>query len=55
MALSITGRIRQGYRPHPRHWKALAELVNVSPDGVVQVGGSAVLSPSECKTQPIIF
>jgi hypothetical protein len=20
-------RIRQGYRPHPRHWKVLAELV----------------------------
>jgi hypothetical protein len=24
------GRIRQGYRPHPRHWRALAELVRVS-------------------------
>jgi hypothetical protein len=24
------GRIRQGYRPHPRHWHALAELVGVS-------------------------
>src|SRR6266567_4181561 len=24
------GRIRQGYRPHPRHWLALAELVGVS-------------------------
>ena len=23
------GRIRQGYRPHPRHWQALAELVKV--------------------------
>jgi hypothetical protein len=23
-------RIRQGYRPHPRHWEALAELVGVS-------------------------
>jgi hypothetical protein len=22
------GRIRQGYRPHPRHWQALARLVN---------------------------
>jgi hypothetical protein len=21
------GRIRQGYRPHPRHWQALADLV----------------------------
>jgi hypothetical protein len=21
------GRMREGYRPHPRHWKALAELV----------------------------
>ena len=24
------GKIRQGYRPHPRHWQALADLVNVS-------------------------
>src|SRR5580658_1777912 len=24
------GRIRKGYRPHPRHWLALAELVGVS-------------------------
>jgi hypothetical protein len=24
------GRIREGYRPHPRHWLALAELVSVS-------------------------
>ena len=24
------GRIRPGYRPHPRHWKALARLVNIS-------------------------
>jgi hypothetical protein len=24
------GRIRRGYRPHPRHWKALAQLVGVS-------------------------
>jgi len=23
-------RIREGYRPHPRHWLALAELVHVS-------------------------
>jgi|HubBroStandDraft_6_1064221.scaffolds.fasta_scaffold51540_3 hypothetical protein len=23
-------RIRQGYRPHPRHWQALAELVGVT-------------------------
>jgi hypothetical protein len=22
------GRIRQGYRPHPRHWQALAKLVD---------------------------
>jgi CRISPR-associated endonuclease Cas1 len=26
------GRIREGYRPHPRHWQALAELVGVSAD-----------------------
>jgi CRISPR-associated endonuclease Cas1 len=24
------GRIRQGYRAHPRHWQALAELVGIS-------------------------
>jgi len=24
------GRIREGYRPHPRHWKALAELIGVA-------------------------
>jgi hypothetical protein len=23
------GRIREGYRPHPRHWRALAELAGV--------------------------
>jgi hypothetical protein len=23
------GRIREGYRPHPRHWEALARLVSV--------------------------
>jgi len=27
------GRIREGYRPHPRHWQALAELVSVSGGG----------------------
>jgi CRISPR-associated endonuclease Cas1 len=26
------GRIRRGYRPHPRHWQALAELVGVLPE-----------------------
>jgi hypothetical protein len=25
------GRIRQGYRPHPRHWEALAELTGIAP------------------------
>jgi hypothetical protein len=25
-------RIRQGYRPHPRHWQALADLTGVMPD-----------------------
>lgn len=24
------GRIREGYRPHPRHWRALAGLAGVS-------------------------
>ena len=23
-------RIRQGYRPHPRHWEGLAKLASVS-------------------------
>lgn len=27
------GRIREGYRPHPRHWQALAGLVGVSAEG----------------------
>jgi CRISPR-associated endonuclease Cas1 len=26
------GRIREGYRPHPRHWQALGDLVGVSRD-----------------------
>src|ERR1035441_2300183 len=25
------GRIREGYRPHPRHWQALANLVGIGP------------------------
>src|SRR5262249_15357810 len=25
-------KIRQGYRPHPRHWEVLAELVGISAD-----------------------
>jgi hypothetical protein len=24
------GRIREGYRPHPRHWQALAQLAKIS-------------------------
>lgn len=24
------GRIREGYRPHPRHWEALTDLVGVT-------------------------
>jgi len=24
------GKIRQGYRPHPRHWEPLAELVGLT-------------------------
>jgi hypothetical protein len=23
------GRIREGYRPHPRHWQALAKLTGI--------------------------
>jgi hypothetical protein len=26
------GRIREGYRPHPRHWQVLAALVDVGGD-----------------------
>ena len=26
------GRIREGYRPHARHWRLLAELVGISPE-----------------------
>jgi CRISPR-associated endonuclease Cas1 len=29
------GRIREGYRPHPRHWEALAQLADVSQDGAI--------------------
>ena len=25
------GRIREGYMPHPRHWRVLAELTNITP------------------------
>ena len=28
------GRIREGYRPHPRHWKKLAELVGLAEDAL---------------------
>jgi CRISPR-associated endonuclease Cas1 len=27
------GRIREGYRPHPRHWEALTKIAGVSGDG----------------------
>ena len=27
------GRIRQGYRPHPRHWQVLAQVLGVSAEG----------------------
>jgi CRISPR-associated endonuclease Cas1 len=26
------GKIRQGHRPHPRHWEALAQLVDLAPE-----------------------
>jgi hypothetical protein len=35
-------RIRQGYRPHPRHWQALAELVGVLPDAPTGLRASQV-------------
>ena len=28
------GRIREGYRPHPRHWQALGELIGLSSLGL---------------------
>lgn len=31
------GRIREGYRPHPRHWLTLAQFVGVSPEGWTRV------------------
>lgn len=38
-------RIRQGYRPHPRHWEALARLAGIFPDvreiNTVPSGGRA--------------
>ena len=30
------GRMRHGYRPHPRHWRAFSEFVGVSP--ALQIG-----------------
>ena len=35
-------RIRPGYRPHPRHWQALAELVVLRPTELPQatIGGN---------------
>jgi hypothetical protein len=35
------GRLREGYRPHPRHWRALAELVGVSANGPRCLGRSS--------------
>jgi CRISPR-associated endonuclease Cas1 len=32
-------RIRQGYRPHPRHWEVLARLTSVSVDGKKKLSG----------------
>jgi CRISPR-associated endonuclease Cas1 len=29
---AYAGCVRQGYRPHPRHWQALAQLVGYSPN-----------------------
>jgi hypothetical protein len=37
-------QIRQGYRPHPRHWKALAGLVGILPD-VSPSTQTAILAP----------
>ncbi len=44
------GRIREGYRPHPRHWLALAGLTGTVP-GVSSVSqyalGAANLAPTK--------
>ena len=42
------GRIREGYRPHPRHWQALAQLAGVSDD---QSGLSVIPSRPESLQQ----
>ena len=33
------GRIREGYRPHPRHWQALADLAGVLPQQLIGSSG----------------
>jgi hypothetical protein len=35
-------KIRQGYRPHPRHWEALAMVVGVS-EGIHAIGRSRTM------------
>jgi len=35
------GRIREGYRPHPRHWQALAALVGVSNEILEREGAAS--------------
>jgi hypothetical protein len=39
------GRIREGYRPHPRHWLALAKLVSVSGPESQQLEGKESEAP----------
>jgi len=45
------GRVREGYRPHPRHWQDLAELVGVSEATLLTLGtreGGTVPSVRSC-------
>jgi CRISPR-associated endonuclease Cas1 len=39
------GRIREGYRPHPRHWEALAKLVGVSANACCPPAAQWLRSP----------
>jgi hypothetical protein len=42
------GRIREGYRPHPRHWLVLAQLVGISPDSIRDTDISPAFDSRRC-------
>jgi CRISPR-associated endonuclease Cas1 len=46
------GKIRQGYRPHPRHWEALAELVGASANARYPTSGLACKTIGELTRSP---